>query len=79
MLPDGAYEVEALAVDHSRQTVLVQAVFTGTHTGADGPVPATGKAARSDYVYAIQFEGGRIVHLTKVWNAGWAMRQLGWV
>jgi hypothetical protein len=32
----------------------------------------------TDYVYAMQFEDGRIRHMTKVWNAGWAMRELGW-
>ena len=32
----------------------------------------------SDYVYVMEFADGRIRHLTKIWNAGWAMRELGW-
>jgi hypothetical protein len=26
----------------------------------------------------MEFEGGKISHMTKIWNAGWAMRELGW-
>jgi predicted ester cyclase len=78
MLPDASYDVKALAGDASRNTVIAFAVFSGTHSGADGPVPATGLSTESDYVYVMEFEGNKIRHLIKVWNAGWAMRQLGW-
>jgi hypothetical protein len=27
----------------------------------------------------MEFADGKISHLTKVWNAGLAMRQLGWI
>lgn len=78
MLPDAAYDVKAIASDVPRHTVIAFAVFSGTHSGADGPVPATGLRAESDYTYVMEFEGSKIRHLIKVWNAGWAMRQLGW-
>jgi hypothetical protein len=26
----------------------------------------------------MQFEGDKIVHMTKIWNAGLAMKDLGW-
>jgi hypothetical protein len=26
----------------------------------------------------MEFEDGKIRHMTKIWNAGWAMRELGW-
>jgi hypothetical protein len=26
----------------------------------------------------MDFAGGRIRHMTKIWNDGWALRQLGW-
>jgi hypothetical protein len=26
----------------------------------------------------MQFEDGKISHMTKIWNAGWAMKELGW-
>lgn len=33
---------------------------------------------KTDYVYAMQFEGDKIRHMTKIWHAGWAMKELGW-
>jgi hypothetical protein len=41
-------------------------------------MPPTGKSRRTDYVYVMQFEDGTLKHLTKMWNAGWAMKELGW-
>lgn len=54
------------------------AVFKGTHTGDGGPVAPTGKEVQTDYVYVMEFSEGRIRHMTKTWNDGFAMRQLGW-
>ena len=53
-------------------------VFRGTHTGEGGPVPPTGKAVDTDYVYVMDFDGDRIRHVTKIWNDTQAMRQVGW-
>jgi predicted ester cyclase len=78
ILPDGAYELTAFAEDAARETVVATAVFTGTHTGEGGPVPPTGKTTTSDYVYVIKFSEGKVSHMTKVWNDGWALQQLGW-
>ena len=77
ILPDGRYEVKSFATDAARNTVLGYGVFKGTHTGAGGPPPA-GKSCSADYVYAMQFTGGKISHMTKIWNAGWTMKELGW-
>jgi len=41
-------------------------------------MPATGKSTSTDYVYVIEFNRDKIRHMTKIWNAGWAMRDLGW-
>jgi hypothetical protein len=30
-------------------------------------------------VYVMSFEGAKIRHMTKIWNAGWAMKELGWM
>jgi hypothetical protein len=27
----------------------------------------------------MSFDGNKIRHMTKIWNAGWALRELGWV
>jgi ketosteroid isomerase-like protein len=59
--------------------VVAVATFHGTHTGPGGPMAPTGRHTDTDYVYAMHFENGRIRHMTKVWNAGWAMRELGWM
>jgi predicted ester cyclase len=78
VLPDASYEVKSFATDHERNSVCACAVFSGTHTGEGGPVPPTGKSTSTDYVYVMGFENGKISHMTKIWNAGWAMRELGW-
>jgi len=78
-IPDGRYEVRSFATDAERSSVCAYAVFSGTHTGDGGPCPPTGKSTRTDYVYVMEFADGKIRHMTKIWNAGWAMRELGWM
>ncbi len=78
-MPDGRYEVMSFATDAERNNVCAYGVFSGTHTGAGGPMAPTGKSTRTDYVYVMQFAGGKIAHMTKIWNAPWAMKELGWV
>ncbi len=78
LFPDGRYELKSFAIDEKRNNVSAYAVFHATHTGEGGPVPPTGKSMSSDYVYIMQFDGGKIVHMTKVWNAGLAMKAIGW-
>lgn len=53
-------------------------IFHGTQTGLGGPVPPIGNAISSDYVYHMEFENGRIKHMTKIWNDAVALQQLGW-
>lgn len=77
-VPDGRYELRSFAVDQDRNNVTAYAVFRGTHTGGGGPVPPTGKQVEADYVYVMQFEGDKIGHLTKIWNDGISLQQLGW-
>ena len=78
-VPDGRYELRFFAVDESRNTVGAYAVFRGTHTGGGGPVPPTGKHVEADYVYVMAFDGDRIRHMTKIWNDGISLKQLGWM
>ncbi len=78
IVPDGAYELKAFAVDEDQGAVVASAVFHGTHTGEGGPVPPTGKKVASDYVYVMDFDGSKISHMTKIWNDGHALRSLGW-
>jgi predicted ester cyclase len=78
IFPDGRYELKAFALDQARNCVVAYAVFHATHTGEGGPVPPTGRSMRTDYVYAMQFEGGKIAHMTKIWNSGLALKAIGW-
>ena len=77
-VPNGSYEMKAFGLDEERNSVCASAVFAGTHSGEGGPMPPTGKATRTDYAYVMDFEDGKIKHMTKIWNAGWAMKELGW-
>jgi predicted ester cyclase len=79
ILPDGRYELRSFATDTERKNVCAYAVFLGTHRGEGGPCPPTGKSTKSDYVYVMEFDGDKIRHMTKIWHAGWAMKELGWV
>jgi predicted ester cyclase len=78
VLPDARYEVKSFATDSGRGNVTAYGVFHGTHTGQGGPAPPTGRQVSTDYVYVMQFEGSKIVHMTKIWNAGLALKDLGW-
>lgn len=75
----GRYELKSFAVDEARNNVSAFAVFHGTHTGEGGPVPPTGKSVAADYVYVMDFDGDRIRHMTKIWNDGVSLQQLGWM
>ena len=77
VLTDGRCDLHAFAEDTARGQVMACATFTGTHL-AGGPVPPTGRTTRTHYVYVMQCRGGRITHLTKIWNDGHALRELGW-
>jgi predicted ester cyclase len=78
-VPDGRYEVKSFATDDQRNNVCAYGVFSGTHSGDGGPMPPTGKSTSTDYVYVMEFDDGKISHMTKIWNAGWAMKELGWM
>jgi predicted ester cyclase len=78
-MPDGRYELKSFAADTERQNVSAYAVFSGTHSADGGPMPPTGRSTSSDYVYVMEFADGKISHMTKIWNAGLAMKDLGWI
>lgn len=77
-MPNGRYELKSFAVDNERKNVSAYAVFSGTHTGPGGPCAPTGKSTKTDYVYVMEFDGDKIRHMTKIWNDGWAIKELGW-
>lgn len=77
-VPDMSYEIESFAIDAERHAVSVYGVVRGTQTGEGGPVPPTGNSVTADYVYVMRFDGDRIRHMTKIWNDGHTLKQLGW-
>ncbi len=77
-IPDLRPDIQAFATDDARKAVVVYSIVHGTQSGEGGPVPPTGKTAAADYVYVMKFDGDRIRHMTKIWNDGHTLRQLGW-
>lgn len=77
-MPNAGYEIISFGIDDERGSVCAAATVRGTHTAEGGPVPPTGKSTASDYCYVIEFDGDRISHMVKVWNDGYALRELGW-
>lgn len=74
-----SYHLHASAWDEANRTALFFATFDAVHGGEGGPVPPTGRACSAHYVYALRMDAaGRVAHMTKVWNAPWSMRELGW-
>ncbi len=74
-----SYDLHSASYDQNTNTAMFFATFHGTHNGNGGPIAATNKTTHSDYVYIIMMNNdGLIKHMTKVWNASWAMRDLGW-
>jgi predicted ester cyclase len=78
-IPDGRYDLKSFATDEERNNVSAYGVFLGTHTGQGGPCPPTKKSVKTDYVYVMYFEADKIKHMQKIWHAGLAMKELGWV
>src|SRR5579871_5594463 len=78
-LPDARYDIKSFATDTKRNNVAAYGVFHATHTGPGGPVPPTERTTSTDYVYVMQFEGDKIVHMTKIWHSGLALKDLGWM
>lgn len=73
------YTLHTSAWDEANRTALFYATYHATHSGEGGPVPPTGKSTNSDYVYAVRMgESDKVAHVTKIWNAPWALRELGW-
>ena len=77
-VPDGHYELKFIGEDEERACVAAFAVFHGTQTGPGGPGEPTGCTVAADYVYAMEFSGNQIKHMTKIWNDTISLQQLGW-
>ena len=74
-----SYDLHSAAWDDESRSGVFFATFSGSHTGEGGPVPPTGQATASHYVYVVEVNAdGKVSALTKIWNAPWALKELGW-
>lgn len=73
------YELHSQAYDEATRAATFFATYHATHTGEGGPVPPTHKQTRSHYVYVLTMGADdKVAAMTKIWNAPWAMHELGW-
>lgn len=78
--PGSSYDLHSCSYDEQNNTAMFFATYHAKHTGDGGPVPATNKETSSHYVYALTMNAdNKIEKMVKVWNAPWAMRELGWM
>ncbi len=78
--PDGSYDLHSSSYNEETRTALFFATYHAQHTGEGGPVPPTQKQTHSHYVMAMTMNSeGKIEKLVKIWNAPWAMKELGWI
>lgn len=74
------YELHSSSFDEANNTAVFFATYHATHVGEGGPVDPTGQSTQSHYVYVLKMnEQNKVAHMTKIWNAPWAMRELGWL
>jgi hypothetical protein len=79
-VPGATYTLHSSSFDDKTNTAVFFATYHAKHTGEGGPVPPTNKETDSHYVYILNMnDDGKIEKMTKVWNAPWAMRGLGWI
>ena len=78
-LKGASYTLHSSAWDEDKRCALFFATFHATHVGEGGPVPPTNQSTNTDYVYAIKMDqNDAVTSMTKIWNAPWALNELGW-
>jgi len=78
--PGATYELHASSYDENTRAAVFFATYHARHTGEGGPVPPTQKETHSHYVYVLSMNADdKVERMVKVWNAPWAMKELGWL
>jgi len=78
--PGATYDLHSSSYDEKTRTAVFFATYHAKHTGEGGPVPPTHKETNSHYVYLLTMDAeDKVSRMVKVWNAPWAMRELGWM
>ncbi len=79
-VPGNSYDLHTSSYDDATRNAVFFATFHATHSGDGGPVPPTNKATSTHYVYVLTMnESDKVERMIKIWNAPWAMKELGWM
>ena len=79
-VPGCSYTLHTSGYDEDTNTAMFFATFHGTHSGDGGPVPPTNQQTNTHYVYFLTMsDDDKVKKMVKVWNAPWAMKELGWM
>ena len=79
-VPGATYDLHSSSYDEKTNTAMFFATYHAKHSGEGGPVPPTLKETHSDYVYVISMNAdNKVERMVKIWNAPWAMKELGWM
>jgi hypothetical protein len=78
--PGATYDLHTSSYDEATGSAIFFGTFTGKHTGKGGPVEPTQKETKTHYVYILTMNAdNQVEKMVKVWNAPWAMKELGWL
>ena len=78
--PGATYDLHTSSFDEATKTAVFFGTYHARHTGEGGPVPPTNKETNTHYVYVLTMNGDdKVARMIKVWNAPWAMKELGWM
>ena len=78
--PGATYDLHASCYDEEHRAAVFFATYHAKHTGDGGPVPPTNQETHSHYVYVLTMDDeNKVASMVKIWNAPWAMRELGWM
>ena len=79
-VPGATYDLHTSSYDEKTDTAVFFATYNAKHTCEGGPVQPTQKETHSHYVYFLTMNAdNKVERMVKVWNASWAMKELGWV
>ena len=78
--PGATYDLHTASYDEATRTAVFFATYHAKHTGDDGPIPRTHQETHSHYVYVVTMSANnKVESMIKIWNAPWAMKELGWL
>lgn len=79
-VPGASYDLHTCSYDEECNTAVFFATYHAKHTGEGGPVPPTQQETQSHYVYVLSMDADdKVEKMVKIWNAPWAMKELGWM